>query len=141
MTFVSREPARDFPRSVDVKRRGRLLVVLLGAGLTALAGCTSSASAWRTYRHSPGSMHLSYRYPASWQVAGGALVSTMGWVGRAELCHVDNGRCYLPDTVPGMPAAKASDVVLARLINAVTPGTGWSFDNYLHDSGIIAVEG
>jgi hypothetical protein len=77
-----------------VKRRTRLLVVLLGAGLTALAGCTGSASAWRTYRQPAGPMHLSYRYPASWQVAGDALVSTMGWVGRAELTTGTSGSLH-----------------------------------------------
>jgi hypothetical protein len=86
-----------------------LFAALLAVGLTVVAACSNDAPGWRIYRQPPGPLHLSYRYPASWQVAGKTFVSTMGWVGQAELITGTDGSlsdlmaadCYRRGTVLG----------------------------------------
>jgi hypothetical protein len=79
----------------------------------------------------------------------GALVT------RWHVLSVDGHRCYLPDPHPAHGktgegvggvetvrwTAKASEVALARLLQAMVHGKGGEFESYLARAGIVEVPG
>ena len=124
------EPNLRYERHIGMVPRRWLAVVLLTTGIACAAGCTSSPSGWRTYRQSQGPMRLSFRYPASWQVGGTAVVSS-GGVGGVQLAAGMRGS--LQDMISADCARRGSvlgrdgiDVFWSETLGA-TPPTKLSF--------------
>jgi hypothetical protein len=71
-------------RSTSMLAMTALLIVSIG-GCTSGHGSPASSGAFTTYRQPPGPMSLTFRYPSGWQATGSTWVSSMGYVGQAQV--------------------------------------------------------